>query len=182
MTNRRSARIERHGGSLVAVLLLTLASSASASDRHPHPSIPWIVTQAIPSPEHTGRSFGLRWQVTPFLWSWGIHRNAPRRWRAFVIEPSMRHSGSFEIYASPEWLRDRGFFGRAGLRSYFPVAERGEALSISIGTNAWYDHGRVGPSVELGAYTLYGFLGVLLTHSPQLVNATWTVTLQVRVL
>ncbi len=141
-----------------------------------------MVAQALPSPEHTGRSFGLRWQLTPFLHSWGIHRSAPRRWRAFVVEPPMRHSGSFELYVSPEWLRDRGWLGRAGVRSYFPIVDRGEALSISIGTSAWFDRGRVGPSLELGAYTLFGVLGLQLTHSPGLARAEWTGTLQVRVL
>lgn len=153
-----------------------------AVDHHPSPSIAWVVTQAIPSPELAGRTFGLRWQITPFLWSWGIHRNAPRRWRAFIAEPAMRHSGSFEIYGTPEWLADRRFIGRAGVRSYFPIAQRGEALSISVGIGAWWDRPHVGPSMEIGAYTLFGFLGLHATHSSQLARAEWTFTLQVRVL
>lgn len=167
---------------LILLASLGFGTRAVAADHHPYPSFPWIAAQAVPSPEHTGRSFGLRWQVTPFLYSWGIHRNAPRRWRAFVVEPSMRHSGSIEVFGSPEWLRDRGWLGRAGVRSYFPISDRGEAFSISIGTHAWFDQGKVGSAVELGGYVLFGLFGLQLTHSPQLSRAEWTVTLQVRVL
>lgn len=166
--------------------MLTVAASSSAADRHPTPSIPWVLAQAIPSPEvavGSGRAvFGLRWQLTPFLYSWGIHRSAPRKWRAFVVESSMRHSGSFELFGGPEWLRGEGWFGRAGARSYFPVVDRGEALAISIGTSAWTDGRRLGPSVEVGAHLLFGLFGLMLTHSPGLTRAEWIGTLQVRIL
>lgn len=152
----------------------------TAVDHHPSPSIAWIVAQAVPSPELAGRTFGLRWQVTPFLYSFGIHREAPRRWRAFIVEPSMRYSGSIEIYGTPEWLADRRLIGRAGVRSYFPISERGEALSISIGVGAWWDRPHVGQSIDVGVYTLFGILGLMATHSPDLERAGWTVTLQVR--
>jgi len=163
-----------------------VAASSFAADHHPTPSIPWIVAQTIPSPEIAfggGHAiFGLRWQVTPFLYSWGIHRQAPRRWRAFVVEPSMRHSGSFEIFGGPEWLRGERWFGRVGARSYFPVVDRGEALNISIGASAWFDRHHVGPSVELGAHFLFGLFALMLTHSQDLPRANWIATLQVRVL
>jgi hypothetical protein len=163
-----------------------VVASARAADRHPTPSIPWVLTQAIPSPQVAFGSgeaiFGLRWQVTPFLYSWGIHRNAPRRWRAFVVEPSMRLSGSFEIYGGPEWLRGERWFGRGGVRSYFPIAQRGEALAFSLGTSAWSDGKTLGPSLEVGAHVLFGFFALLATHSARLPRAEWTITLQVRVL
>jgi hypothetical protein len=159
----------------------TLFAILDAVDHHPTPSIAWVVTQGLPSPELAGRSFGLRWQITPFLYSWGIHRSAPRRWRAFIVEPSMRHSGSFELYGSPEWISDRRFIGRAGVRGYFPIAQKGEALSISIGTGIWWDRPTYGDSIDVGVYTLFGVLGLQATHSPRLARAEWTFTLQVRV-
>jgi hypothetical protein len=170
----------------IAASLLLVAASARGADRHPTPSIPWVLTQGIPSPQVAFGSgdaiFGLRWQVTPFLYSWGIHRSAPRRWRLFIVEPSMRLSGSFEIFGGPEWLRAERWFGRAGVRSYFPIAQRGEALAISLGTSAWSDGREVGPSFEVGTHVLFGLLAVLATYSAELPRAEWTLTLQVRVL
>jgi hypothetical protein len=167
-------------------MVATVAASSSAADRHPTPSIPWIVAQGIPSPQlafGSGRAvFGVRFQLTPFLYSWGVHRNAPRRWRMFVVEPSMRLSGSFELFGGPEWFRNEGWFARVGVRSYFPIAEKGEALAISLGTSAWMDGRHAGPSLEVGAHVLFGFLAILITHSPRVSYGEWIATLQVRVL
>lgn len=189
--NRDSVeRATSHGNVRAAfagfALVTAAATSSVAADRHPTPSIAWTLTQAVPSPELAfgdGRArFGLRWQLTPFLYSWGIHRSAPRKWRSFVVEPSMRHSGSFELFGSPEWLRDFGWFARAGARSYFPIVDRGETLALSIGTSAWTNGRRAGPSLEIGAHVLFGLFAVLVTHSPQFNEAEWIATLQVRVL
>lgn len=192
-TSRERDRTEHatsHAGVRAAfvgfALITSVASTSAGADRHPPPSLAWILTQAVPSPEVAfgadRRPFGLRWQLTPFLYSWGIHRSAPRKWRAFVVEPPMRHTGSFELFGSPEWINGVGWFARAGARSYFPVLDRGEALALSIGTSAWTDARRIGPSLEVGAHVLFGLFALLVTHSPGLREAEWIGTLQVRVL
>src|SRR5262245_21237036 len=58
-------------------------------------TLAWALTQLIPSPElavsDDGALFGLRWQLVPFLYSFGIDpRLSP--FRAFVVEPLMRTS------------------------------------------------------------------------------------------
>src|SRR6187551_603422 len=59
----------------------------------------WAVAQLIPSPllvigkEHVGG--GVRWQLTPLLYSFGI---AERPVRSFLISPIARHSGSVELH------------------------------------------------------------------------------------
>lgn len=170
------------------VLAASLAGGAArAESRHPVPTVPWVITQAIPSPGHAwdrdGHSLSLRWQITPFLYSWGVHRRAPLHYRLFVVEPSFRNTGSIETWIGPEWLRDgHRYVTRGGVRSYFPVAGIGDALSISIGTGVWV-HGRdVGPVIEVGAYVLFGVLGLQLSHAPGLEHAEWTATLSWRVL
>ena len=49
----------------------------------PYPSLAWTVLQLVPSPEvavgradhdKTRATFGLRWQLTPLVWSWGTNR------------------------------------------------------------------------------------------------------------
>jgi hypothetical protein len=153
----------------------------------PYPTAPWIVAQAVPSPQivvHEQKShFGARWQVTPILYSFGVNRRtAP--WRAFVVEPFVRQSGSVELFVSPEFLAvdvravDR-FSLRVGTRSYFPLVGRGENLSMSIGTSyGTFSGGFV--AYEVGLYVLFGFLGLQVAASPT-PDAPLIGTLSVRV-
>src|SRR5260370_39908501 len=71
-------------------------------------TIPWLAAQALPSPELAvgdgSTHFGLRWQGTPLLSSWGIHRRlSPCRF--FVVEPLVRRSVSVARSAAPAYLR-----------------------------------------------------------------------------
>jgi hypothetical protein len=69
---------------------------------------------------------------------------------------------------------------RLGLRLTLPVVERGEYLSISFGAGPWLRRSEVGASWEVGAYTLFGMLGLQLTISPQMHDALYVLTLRVR--
>jgi hypothetical protein len=151
-------------------------------------AITWLVAQLVPSPSiagaHGGALFGARWQVTPLLYSFGVHRGTPPL-RTFMVEPLVRHSGSIEAYVSPEYLaRDGGaderWLVRPGIRAYFPLAERGDALSCSIGTSYALLRGHSGVAYEAGLYTLYGVLGVQLTYAPAREPADWIATLSFR--
>lgn len=148
------------------------------------PTIPWIVFQLLPSPEmafgHTktidtfGRgadevrpAFGLRWQLTPVLWSFGVHRSQPR-WRFFVVDPFARHAGSIELSTSFEYIGGHydGTVLRPGVRVYLPLLEKGERLSASFGTSV-YDANGLRVAYDVGAYVLNGFLGLQLTVAPR---------------
>ncbi len=146
-----------------------------APDRpFPSPTLPWLAFQLVPSPELAageGAHFGLRWQLTPVLYSWGLNRRLSP-WRFFVVEPLTRQSGSLELHFSPEWLdagdgaRER-WFGHVGLRSYHPLVQRGENLSVSIGTAYFRNFaGEEGVAYEAGIYALYGVLGLRLAYAP----------------
>lgn len=157
-------------------------TAAAVDERTPTPremSVPyavglWSLAQLIPSPllvtgrEHVG--FGVRWQVTPLLYSFGIAQDPLR---SFVVSPIARHSGSLELYGSPEWSccapSGSSWVGRAGLRLYLPLLERGERLSWSLG-GAYYHSfdGHDGVAADIGLYTLFGVLGVNVTVSPGL--------------
>lgn len=165
-----------------------------ASARPANAQLAWAVAQAIPSPEivrdqrqqSTGEErdtrFGLRWQVTPFLWSWGLHRRAPQRWRVLRVEPTFRQTGSTELWLSPEWLHDGGWIGRGGVRTYFPIWQRGEYVSASVASAAWTDGHRVGPAFEVGLYALAGFLGLELGVATARDRTLTNLTFKVRVL
>ena len=154
-------------------------------DRHPIPTIPWIATQTIPSPEiTTSGAAGMRWQVTPLLYSFGMYRKLSP-WRFFVVEPLTRVSGSFEAFVTPE-LANLGpraedwFVLRPGLRLTLPLVERGEYLSVSFAAGPWIHTGDVGPWIEAGASTLFGIAGLAFTMSPGLKGAEYTFTLRIR--
>ena len=135
---------------------------------------PWLVTQLLPSPELAYGAglarFGSRWQATPLLFSWGIHRGLSP-WRFFIAEPYVRQSGSIELYVSPEYFFygssfADGWVARFGTRAYFPLVEHGEYLSVSVGASSFAFAGNAGAAFEAGAYVLFGVVGVQLTMSP----------------
>lgn len=152
------------------------------------PTFAWAATQLVPSPElafgNDGARFGLRWQLVPFLYSFGIDpRLSP--FRAFVVEPLVRTSGSIELFVAPEYLalddeRARRFGFRVGVRAHFPVIEHGDYLSVSIGTS-YVRFGEIeSASYQVGVYLLFGFLGIEQSLVPGLHEARWISTLNVR--
>jgi hypothetical protein len=148
----------------------------------------WVAAQLVPSPElvvgeGVGR-FGLRWQVTPLLYSFGVYRTVSP-WRSLVVEPLLRQSGSVELFVGPEYI----FYGRSfadgllwriGARTYLPVIESGDDLSVSIGTSYFGFADRTGVAYELGVYTLFGIVGAQVTWSPTEGPARTIATLRLR--
>jgi len=180
----------------VAVCAATLVPRAARADdttpppKEPGISItwPWLVTQLVPSPElvygdATAR-FGVRWQITPLLLSWGIHRGLSP-WRFFIAEPYVRQSGSVELYLTPEAVTSGGTLGsagvvRTGLRAYFPLLEHGELLSVSAGASQFFYDGQSGAGFEAGLYTLFGVVGLQVTVSPFFSPLATIATLRLR--
>jgi hypothetical protein len=140
-----------------------------------YPSLAWFLVQLVPSPEvavgrvhdTTETAFGVRWQLTPLVWSWGTNRRVSR-WRTFVVDPLARHSGSLELSGTFEYIFghvDR-LLVRPGVRAYFPLAQRGEYLSASIGTSVYGYDEKVRVAYDVGAYVLFGMFGVQATVAP----------------
>jgi hypothetical protein len=148
------------------------------------PSLAWLVAQAIPSPSlvlggkgvappppeapaEGGAHFGLRWHITPFLYSFGIHRRLSPV-RTLVVEPVVRHSGSIELLLTPEWVSfggGKGLFS-VGARATLPLLQRGETLSASFGVaHTWFD-GMPGVRYEAGVHVLFGLFGLVASVSP----------------
>jgi hypothetical protein len=150
------------------------------------PTLLWFVAQLVPSPEVVvlqGAHPGMRWEVTPLLYSFGMDRRVSP-WRSFVVEPILRESGSIEIYASPEYLA-LGRLGdtwtaRCGVRTYLPVLEKGEALSVSVGGSAFQLLGRGALAYEVGAYGLNGVFGLQVAVVPADVIRSMFFTFSVR--
>ncbi|AKV01046.1 hypothetical protein AKJ09_07709 [Labilithrix luteola] len=156
----------------------------SSADPRPYPSLPWLAAQLLPSPEvafgtirsvdvygHTSKdlqaSFGLRWQLTPLLWSWGQHRSL-NRWHFLVIDPLARNSGSISADLNLEymWGQVNRMLVRPGVHATFPILQRGEYLSTSIGTSFYAYDDILRVAYDVGAYCLFGLFGVQFTYAP----------------
>ncbi|MEE9118832.1 MAG: hypothetical protein V3U02_09625 [Calditrichia bacterium] len=154
-----------------------------------YPSSLWISSQFIPSPELISVKddrlrFGLRWQVTPLLYSFGINRKL-NPWRYFVVEPLVRQNGSIELFFTPEWLNVTNKFKtnwlfRGGIRVYVPLYRRGEYLSGSLAASYYNFNGDQGISYEAGIYLFFGILGFQVTYSPEMKTSPWVFTLRLR--
>ncbi len=166
----------------------TVERRATATPPGTSVTLAWLVTQLLPSPElaagDDGAAFGLRWQVVPVLYSFGIDRRLSP-FRAFVVEPLVRTSGSLELFVAPEylWINEQvaqRFGFRAGLRAHFPVIEKGDYLSVSLGTAYARFGERESASYQVGAYFLFGFLGFEQSYLPALAEARFVSTFNVR--
>jgi hypothetical protein len=134
----------------------------------------WTAVQLIPSPllviGGNGLGGGLRWQITPLVYSFGV---AARPLRAFVIEPVARHTGAVELYFSPEWAccapqQASSWLARGGARLYWPLLLSGESLSGSLGGSYYFAQPHDGAALEVGIYTLASIFGFTLTVAPTL--------------
>ena len=155
--------------------------------REPSPrlTLGWAIWQLVPSPELAygdgGARFGLQWQLTPLSYSFGIDRRLSA-WRAFIVEPIVRHSGSVELFLAPEYLARSGarFGFRAGVRSYFGVLHRGDYVSVSFASAYLRFGDREAVAYEGGVYVLFGMLGLQTTYAPALSDASLIGTLRLR--
>ena len=164
------------------------AQDSSVTQPEIRPTWLWGAAQVIPSPQwvtaDAGMRFGMRWQATPVLYSFGLNRRVSP-WRFFVAEPLARQNGSLEFFISPEYLNitadpgDRWLL-RGGLRGYFPIYRYGEYVSGSLATSVYTFQGKPGVSYEAGVYFFFGIIGLQTTYSPEPGPGKWTFTLRLR--
>lgn len=160
-------------------LAALLPATEARAEAFPYPTLPWAATQLVPSPgmaiTRGHPALFLRWQVTPFLYSYALRRGL-RPYRVLVAEPMTRHGGSTELFVSPEYIGLPGSFAsrwgvRAGVRSYFPLVDFGEGLSVALGGAFAWHQGQASASLEGGIYTLFGILGIEASYTPRFLGA-----------
>jgi hypothetical protein len=182
---------------LLAAALVASGRALAVDTPAPPPTEPganatalWAALQLIPSPEVVrwdgATRFGARWQLTPLLYSFGINRKLSP-WRSFVVEPTVRNSGSIELHLSPEILAGTMVPGmerwlvRGGLRSYFPLLYRGDYLSGSAGGSLVHAGDRNGVAFDGGLHTVGGFFGLTASYCPTPGLRITTVALEIRI-
>jgi hypothetical protein len=135
----------------------------------------WAIVQLVPSfqlayAEQEGVTWGLRWQTSPLLVSWGTHP-ALQPFRMFPAEPLVRYSGSAELFVTAEYFHLEGaayerLMFRAGMRAHVPIHHRGENVAWSLGAayaRMGPDHG---PSFETGIHILSGVVSLSVVVTP----------------
>ena len=163
-------------------------SNASATEPNIELGWKWSLAQLIPSPQWITTSdrakFGMRWQVTPLLYSFGMNKKLSP-WKYFMVSPLSRQSGSAEIFITPEYLnieeklKDKWLF-RSGVRIYLPLWQKGEYASLSFAASYYNFNGNNGISYEGGVYLFAGILGFQTTYSPSFINSKWIFTIRLR--
>ncbi len=144
-----------------------------------------MLAQGVPSPEvgvgGVSPAAGLRWQLTPLLYSFGLYRKVSP-WRTFVVEPLARQSGSIELFFSPEFLaaRTNEWIARTGVHTTFPLLERGEKLAITIGAGVCFGS-ETSADFEGGVSILAGTIGLFLSYAPRVTLAPATLALRLRI-
>jgi hypothetical protein len=151
-----------------------------------NPTWPWAAAQLVPSPEwylnkDKTTDFGLRWQLTPVLYSFGLNPHVSP-WRALVADPLARYNGSAEIYISPEYIPDlqNNWRIRGGVRTYVPLHQYGEYLAGSLGISYFQDTQQDGFSYEAGMYIFFGILGLQVNYTPGSLRSEWLFTINIR--
>ena len=107
-------------------------------------------------PRDDRAAFGMRWQLTPVLWSWGCiarvavahlrRRSARAPWRLARAASDLEY-----IVGHVERL-----LCRPGVRAYLPLVQRGEYLSVSLGTSIYALRRKLRVAYDVGAYVLSG--------------------------
>ena len=150
------------------------------------PGQEWYFLQLLPSPGFKigASSASFRWQLTPLLYSWGVHpRISP--WRFGITEPLTRVSGSIEfplqIGYAPTPISTQWHWS-VGARAYFPVAEYGEGWSLSLGAFRSQKANQSGWTTEAGAWFLFGFFGFTAAYTPNLPSEEWAFHFRIRYL
>ncbi|MFI5144109.1 MAG: hypothetical protein ACHQJ4_00810 [Ignavibacteria bacterium] len=145
----------------------------------------WIVLQALPSVTFyednnaTSKSIrtGFGWQVVPISYTFRTNRYLSHL-NFFYLQPVKRFTGSAELYFQPEYVFGgfknapvKRFLFKSGVRSIFPLAQRGEYLAFSLGAGVSYQRTlsnniKYNPTLEAGVYSFFGMLGLKFNYNP----------------
>ena len=173
---------------IIIIILLMMSAGISRAQVHKENKkaeyISWALLQLVPSPtiyqdadgENAEARFGLKWQVTPFNFSFDANKYvSPAQF--FMISPVRRFSGSAELFLQPELATgsytysDREKFSlSSGARLIIPLFERGENLAFSLGAKYSIAKNKSGdkfdyPAIEAGLYAIGGIFGIQFTKN-----------------
>jgi hypothetical protein len=146
--------------------------------------VTWSLLQLIPSPtffqdsdnDNARIQFGLKWNITPINISFNPNKYVSHV-QFLIINPVRRFTGSAELFIQPELATasfdysDVSVFGiSTGPRIIFPIYEKGESLSFSIGGKFTYRKNFSGGKnyyygAEAGLYIFGGMLGLQYTQN-----------------
>ncbi len=144
----------------------------------------WALLQTIPSityfedrnENNNSYKFGLQWQVIPFSYSFNANKYLSR-YNFFFILPVKRYAGSAELFFQPEYITGdfkysdlKKFMYKSGVRAVFPISQKGEYLSFSLGAgyyNQRTNENKIidGITYEAAIYSFFGMLGLKFNYN-----------------
>lgn len=161
-----------------------LSSQSLKEDDKTAELINWTLLQMIPNPVffHDGNEadnrlrFGLRWNITPLNISFFPNKYVSR-YQLFKIDPVRRFTGSAELFVQPELTTGEFKYSNlekfgisTGIRTLFPIIEKGENLAVSIGGKLNYRKDKNNSNnthygIETGVYFFGGIVGFQYNHN-----------------
>jgi hypothetical protein len=144
----------------------------------------WALLQGVPSVTYfedrnntdSRLKFGLEWQVVPASYSFNTNSYLSK-FNFFFIDPVKRFSGSVELFFQPEFIPGgfkysdlNKFMFKTGARVVFPLWQKGEYLSFSLGSGYCYQkrisgEARGGATYEASIYSFFGMLGLKFNYN-----------------
>ncbi len=143
----------------------------------------WGLLQAVPSvtcfEDRNGTDsrfkLGLQWHIIPVSYSFNSNKYVSDL-SFFFIRPVKRYSGSVELFLDPQVIPggfkysylDKFMF-KSGGRVVFPLWQKGEYLSFSLGGGMSYRKDtsgavKCGATYETGIYSFFGMLGIKFNY------------------
>jgi len=176
--------------SLLSILLFTSSVSAQAEREKPFIKYTsWAAMQLLPSPVFfedkgngkSGTEFGFEWQVTPLSYTFSTNKYL-NHFSVLMIKPVKKFTGSAELFFTPQYALNsfdyskmQRYMYNTGARIYFPVAQGGEYLSLSLGAGYYSqkneDNSKVdGIMYEAGIYSVFGMFGIKFAYKQNAVS------------
>jgi len=173
----------------IIILLVGLGGGPLKGQDHPpnaSKALVWSSLQLAPSFTWTtfpsATHFAFEWEAAPVLYSFGLNRLASP-WKFFVATPVARYTGSIEAVISAQVFTTKpgaSHFGySAQILGHIPVVERGEYLSVSIGSARYHTNGQYNDFLVGGLSTLFGMLHGTVKYAPS--TEVWMTSLELRI-
>jgi len=174
----------------VLLLFLALAGGATTVNAQTQDNegkfLAWLPWQFLPNLTwHSGSpvsAFGFEWEATPLLYSFGMNKQISP-WYFFIVEPTARFTGSIELNVAMQVFTKKAgssYFGVSGqLMGFIPLIERGEHLTLNLGTAVYRVANETPVYGIVGVSTLFSILHLNVKYSPN--YKSWVTSIEFRV-
>lgn len=171
---------------LMLILLGGTTDSMAQGPANANKFLVWLPWQFLPNLTwHSGSpvsAFAFEWEATPLLYSFGMNKQISP-WYFFIVEPTARFTGSIELNIGAQVFTKKAgssYFGVSGqLMGFIPLIERGEHLTLNLGTAVYRVADETPVYGIVGVSTLFSLLHVNMKYSPN--YKSWITSVEFRI-